>query len=138
MFDDNSRKNGDSGRETSRSTVGLSMKLPRRAWSLSCVPSHGMLPAGLCLFRKNSPDFPCRNLDSPAVANSVSHVNDGICYDSFLLVASAPKLVRFVKCSDPRKCFIRRIFHQCLHSEKAGLSANVLGWFAAECKVSDG
>lgn len=138
MFDDNSLKNGDSGRETSRATVDLLMKLPRRAWSLPCVPSHGMLPVGLCLFRKNSPDFPCRNLDSPAVANSASHVNDGICYDSFLLVASAPKLVCLVKCSDTRKCFVSSIFHQCFHSEKASLPANVLGRFAAECQVSDG
>lgn len=114
------------------------MKLPRRAWSSPCVPSHDMLLAGLRLFRKNSPDFPCRDFDSPAVANSVSQINDGIRKDSFLLVAAAPKLVRLVKRRDTRKCFVRCIFHQCLHPEKAGLSANVLGRFAAECKVSDG
>jgi hypothetical protein len=44
--------------------------------------------------------------------------------------------MRFGQRCNPRKCFVHRIFHQCLHAEQPGLAPDVLGRLAAECHLA--
>lgn len=52
-------------------------------------------------------------------------------------VSSPLKLISFRDGRNSLKCFIQSIFHQCFHSVEFGLTANVLGRFAAEGHFSN-